>query len=154
MKKIKTKKGLVSLVSNVDIQFLSDYKWHSDGHGYLNNRKLGKLHRVILKRMLNGEIPKNMQVDHVNRNRLDNRRENLRLCTQSENHANKLSKNKWGYKGVVQHRNKKQYSALIQKDGKKIHIGLYQTPKEAAIAYNVKAVELFGQFALLNKIIS
>lgn len=99
--------------------------------------------------MLTKDIPKEMQVDHINRNKLDNQRENLRLATHSENAANAGGKkNKEGYRGIKAHRRK--WQAEIQKDKRKIFIGLYSTKEAAAIAYNIKAKELFGDFAYQN----
>lgn len=132
----------------MDFLELSKYKWRLGGK-YARNNDLGQMHRFILTIMLNSEIPKNMEVDHINGDRLDNRRENLRLCTHSENGANcKRGINKWKYRGVSNHR--RLFAARIQKDKKKIHIGLYKTPKIAAKAYDKKARELFGEFAFTN----
>ena len=137
-------------MSDVDIQFLSNYKWYFSG-GYLRNGKLGIMQRVILERMLDSKIPQGMQVDHINGKKLDNRRENLRLATQSENQANSSARiGIYGLKGVQPHRRK--WQARIQKNKKRIYIGLYDTKEEAGLAYNKKAIELFGEFANLNKI--
>lgn len=109
------------------------------------------MHRTIMKKMLVSEIPEGMQVDHINRNKLDNRRENLRLATASENQMNCGGKiGKHGFRGVKTHRRK--WEAQIQKDNKKISIGLFPTKEEAASAYNIKAKELFGEFAYQNKL--
>jgi hypothetical protein len=130
----------------VDFVEISKYKWRLGGK-YARNNNLGQMHRFILEKMLSSKIPKNMEVDHINHNKLDNRRENLRLCSKSENQANSIRKvGRLGYKGVISHRRK--FEARIQKDGKKIYIGLYDTPQEAESAYKLKSVELFGDFAL------
>lgn len=107
--------------------------------------KQHKLHRLIMDNPVN-------VVDHINGNTLDNRRSNLRLCSQANNSANrnKSYKNTSGYKGVSKARNK--WAAKITKDYKVYHIGNYTTPELAALAYNKRAVELFGQFAKLNVI--
>ena len=109
------------------------------------------MHRVILERKLKSSIPKGLYADHINRDKLDNRRSNLRLATRSENGANCGKKiGMHGLRGVAQHR--KKWRAQIQKDTKKILIGLYKTKEEAALAYNIKAKELFGKFAYQNKL--
>lgn len=114
--------------------------------------KLIQLHRMIIgaKR---GQI-----VDHINRDTLDNRKCNLRLCNKSQNGMNRpANKNsESGIKGVSWSKRDKRWVAKINKriDGKykQIYIGNYFTKEEAAIAYNIKAIELFGEFAYLNKI--
>jgi hypothetical protein len=108
--------------------------------------KTKALHRIITN------APKGMVVDHINGDTLDNRKENLRLCLHKENvrnqklHPDKLQK----YKGVDLMKLRNKYRARIVKDYKNIHIGLFDTPEEAAFAYNEKAKELFGEFAYLN----
>jgi len=97
----------------------------------------------------------NFKYDHINRNRLDYRKENLRPCNKSQNMANsKISKrNSSGYKGVSFDPSRNNWRAVICKRGKYITIGRYNTKEEAAEAYNLKAKELFGKFANLNVII-
>lgn len=93
---------------------------------------------------------KGMVVDHINHDGLDNRRENLRVCTQEENNRNKRSlSSKSGLKGVVpvSRPGTKPWRAFIQ--GRLI--GYFLTKQEAAKAYNKKAKKLFGEFAHLNQ---
>ena len=111
------------------------------------------MHRII------ANAKEGESVDHVNGNPLDNRKENLRVCTMSQNLANqKLRKDSTsGFKGVSKNQSKTNpWRAYInRKDGKKTkqyHLGLFKTPEEAARAYNEKAKELFGDFAKLNKV--
>ncbi len=110
------------------------------------------MHRFIM----NADIT--TLVDHKNRDTLDNRKCNLRLCTKSENMRNRaMSKNNQsGYKGVryfpFGRRKTKFWKAQIVFNHKYIHIGYYHTKEEAALAYNTKAKELFGEFACLNTI--
>ena len=84
--------------------------------------------------------------DMINHDKLDNRLSNLRLCTRSQNNAN--MRPRVGYKGVRFTRNGWQAETKI--DGKYIYIGRYKTAEEAAIAYNQKTSELFGEFAFNN----
>jgi len=86
-------------------------------------------------------------VDHINRNTRDNRLSNLRAATFSTSCANrKLNhQNKTGYKGVKRRKNGR-YIARICKDGKRLHVGTFDTPEEAYDAYCVKGYELFGSF--------
>lgn len=91
-------------------------------------------------------------VDHENGNGLDNRRSNLRICSQQSNRANSRPSTKRSLpKGVSVHKKTGKFQATIGMDYKKIHIGLYATAEEAAMAYDAKSCELFGEFAKLNE---
>lgn len=96
-------------------------------------------------------VPKGHVVDHINRNPLDNRKCNLRICTQKENVRNRRqnTNNKLGVKGVYQIKNG-SYCSKIECNGKVEYLGLYKTIAEAANAYDTRAKELFGEFAYLN----
>jgi hypothetical protein len=92
-------------------------------------------------------------LDHVNGDKLDNRKENLRRATQQENLRNKAkteSKTSSKYKGVSWHSTANRWRAYIVVDYKQIYLGLFDSEEDAAVAYNVKASELFGEFARLN----
>ncbi len=107
-----------------------------------------RMHHVILNKPNYG-----MVIDHKNRNGLDNRKNNLRITTQSGNSANSKLKNtsSSGYKGVSYQKDcDKKWVAKITLDYKSIHIGCFNTKEEAAKAYDKKAIELFGEFARLN----
>ena len=91
-----------------------------------------------------GAWPPN-QIDHINGVRDDNRLVNLRLATQSENNANaKTPKNKTGFKGVAPHR--KKWCARIRVNGRKRHLGLFDTPEAAYQRYCEVAREVYGEF--------
>lgn len=122
--------------------------------GYINcsfNGKRYPIHRLIFMWM-EGYWPK--YVDHKNHVKHDNRWDNLREATHSQNGQNQLRKpGKNGYKGVAHKAGrKKAFEARVYKDGRCYTGGTYYTAKEAAIAYNEKATELFGEFACLNDI--
>ncbi len=104
------------------------------------------MHRLILN------APDGIQVDHVNRNRLDNRRSNLRIATDLQNHFNtvKRSHNTTGYKGVSRYHKLDRWYARIALHGKVYYLGIHNSPEEAARAYDAKARELFGEFAWTN----
>lgn len=124
---------------------LNSRPWHIDQYGYVytyhKNRQI-KLHKVLLW------CPKDYVIDHINGDRLDNRLENLRICTQAQNMYNtKLNKrNKTGYKGVAVYKNGK-YTAQIKFEGKKYHLGIFACKVQAHEVYKKKAKELFGEFA-------
>lgn len=93
----------------------------------------------------------NGEIDHINRVASDNRIENLRIASKSENGANRVQRNACGRKGVSSARNGK-FRAQIQHNKKVMHIGTFESIDEAAHAYNKAAIQYFGEFALLNPI--
>ena len=90
--------------------------------------------------------PKGMTVDHINHDTLDNRRSNLRLATYSENLKNrgKSKANTSGFTGVGIHKGK--YRACIQKNGKQISLGHFETIKEAVNVRKLAEEQLYGEF--------
>lgn len=115
------------------------------------------LHNEIWKRMMGIELPKNFLVDHINNDKLDCRRSNLRLATRSDNEANKKKrrgKTSSKYKGVSLMKNikKKPWRATLTFEKKQIALGTFATEREAAIAYNTAALENYGEFAYINEI--
>src|SRR3990167_7283870 len=98
---------------------------------------------------------KDMNIDHINGNKLDNRKNNLRFCNQQGNSANMDKHGKYKYKGITlctDWNRKKKWGAQISIKRKNMHLGRYLTPEEAALAYNIAAIKYFGEFARLNKI--
>jgi hypothetical protein len=117
-----------------------------------------KMHRLVLSRVLGRPLQKNEQADHINQNGLDNRRQNLRIATPSQNHANK-AKGRGDfsslYKGVYIRKDRLHlgwYACVGSNKSKtpKIYLGRYETEEEAARAYDRKAIEIYGEFASLN----
>ena len=149
MKEIQLTQGKVTLIDDEDYKVLSNYNWcyhKKDGAVTRNLGTIIKLHRVIIK------TPKGMEVDHINGNKLDNRKENLRICTHSENMKNtkiKRVNNTSGYKGVSKHRNK--WVTMISNTlGDTEYVGIFQNKIDAAHAYDIEAKKRFGKFARLN----
>jgi hypothetical protein len=105
-----------------------------------------QMHRLILN------APKGADVDHINGNGLDNRRENLRICSRAENLRNRgiQRNNQTGYKGVCWNKSKNTYTAQIQYEKTTYRLGTYPSAKEAALAYDKAARRYFGKFAKLN----
>ncbi len=150
--KIKDKK---ILVDDQDFEWLNKYNWCiSKGYIIAHKPQSGKKGTTISIHRLIMNTPKNIQTDHINGNKLDNRRENLRICSRSENNMNRHKvRGKSKYKGVGWFKQTQCWQAYISKNYKIIHLGLFKSEKEAAKAYNQKAKELFGEFALLNILI-
>ena len=121
---------------------------NSSGHlQFVYKGKNYAVHRVIWE-MFNGPIPDGLQIDHINRIKSDNRIENLRLANNSQNQQNKdMQKNNTsGYIGVGWHKLIKKFAARIRINGKLKHLGYFDDPKEAHLAYTEKAKEVFGEF--------
>lgn len=159
MKEIKLTQGKVALVDDEDYNWVNQKTWQAQvnhcGIFYACSAyRREKMHRVIMG-LQKGD---KRQVDHINHDGLDNRRCNLRICTNSQNCMN--GKHKGGsskYKGVTYHKKSNRWQAQIQIEdnnaaGKRKHIrcGSHKTEKDAAIAYNNAAIKYFGEFAHLN----
>lgn len=106
------------------------------------------MHRQIMN------SPTGLEVDHRDRDRLNNQRSNLRLATRSQNATNKSiqSNNTSGYRGVYWLKRDKKWLARVGINGKFINAGLFKDKRQAALAYNKKAIELFGEFAVPNEL--
>lgn len=158
MKKISVGKGKFALVDDEDYGWLTTWKWHLNPTGYavrkvyIDGRKAGS-YQVMMHRLIAG-TPERMHTDHKNGDPLDNRKANLRVCTNYENMKNRKINinNTSGYKGVHLHTTLKRWVAKIGVNGKRMHLGLFDTPEDAARAYNLAALEHHGTYARLNKI--
>lgn len=161
-------KGKFTYIDEADYPMVSQRKWHaasSDGCWYAWARFGGK--QESMHRFLIGAIPKGMVVDHKDWDGLNNRRSNLRLATHGQNTHNRKHNSrkidsdpaKSRYRGVFFYpywtnpNLKKKWRAIIKSHGKNYNLGYYDTEEEAALAYNKKAIELHGEFAVLNVIL-
>lgn len=135
-------------VDEDDFSSVNEHNWHllRGKYVYRTENIKGKKKTILLHRQLMNP-PRNLFVDHINGDGLDNRRSNLRVCTHQQNLWN-ISKKK--FKGVYIDRHGKIFSQIHYR-GKSIYLGQFPTRKKAAIAYNTKAKELFKEFANLNK---
>lgn len=159
MKEIILTQNKIAIVSDEDYDWLSQYRWqvkktkcgwYAATPGYIDGRRVTTF---MHKRILN--IPfgdKKTQGDHKNHNTLDNRRENLRICSHSQNGMNrgKGRNNTSGYKGVSWGATNKKWKVTIQRDKKSLFIGYFDDKIEAAKAYDNAALELHGEFANTN----
>lgn len=124
-------------------------KWHVSNNGYAYSRRHGQV--IFAHRLVTGAVHGTI-VDHVNGDRLDNRRQNLRLCTHAENMRNaKLSRrNRSGYKGVNWFAPRGYWRAEIRFDAQPITIAYFRDPAEAAYVRDQVALQLHGEFARTN----
>lgn len=150
--------GKYTLVDDEDYGFLNKFRWSYEPRNSYARCSIGT--KTIYLHQLVRPVDKASIVDHINRDTLDNRKENLRSCSVKENQWNVGTRkdNKSGYKGVVKRTKKpgrpESWIAQMKHNGEQIWIGEYRTKNEAAEAYNKKAKALRGKFAFLNQIIS
>lgn len=146
-------KGLFAVVDAADFERLSQHRWQamkSKNTFYAarsvivaGRKKTIRMHREILK------VPAGVLVDHRDRNGLNNRRQNLRAATHTQNQANAVKRaTGTQYRGV--HAKRGRFAAKIRCDRVQHWLGAHTDPADAARAYDRKARELFGEFASLN----
>ena len=153
MKKIPLTQGKVTLIDNEDFEIASLFKWSlytCKGIDYAATRIDGE---VLLLHRLIANTPQYMETDHRNRNGLDNQKNNIRICTHQQNMMNIPSvRGKSKYKGVSWNIRKNKWQVYISYNSKNKFLGCFTKEREAAQAYNDKAIELYGEFAYLNPI--
>lgn len=155
-RKIPVGPSAYALVDNQDYVYLSKYTWYcSCGYAVRlpNKRKKGAATTERIR--MHNEILGIKGVDHKNRNKLDNRRQNLRPATQQQNLCNRETpkSNRSGYKGVSEASNGKKglkWRADIRSKGLLRCLGYFKTRQAAAAVYNKAAKKLHGEFAVLN----
>lgn len=152
--KIELTQGKTATVSAEDFDYINQWKWSYDAH---NNcavrsqfiRRDGKkqISKTILMHNLIMDTPNGKDTDHINGDRLDNRRDNLRVCTHKQNqrNMNMHKDNTSGYKGV----SKSREGRWVVKIGNK-YIATYTDIVSAAKRYNTEAVSRYGKYANLN----
>lgn len=159
MKLISLTRGYFTKVDDEDYERLNEHKWHYksdyktiDG-GYAVRTVVirGKKICITMHRLLI-ESEKNMEIDHIDGNRLNNQKYNLRVVSRSDNMKNKkiYKNNTSGYKGVSWHKYMQVWVARIGVSGKKVQLGCFRDPLEAARVYNNAAIKYFGEYARLN----
>jgi hypothetical protein len=157
-------KGYYTLIDDEFFDNLVVHKWHVSiskdnltriyaarhkGNEYI------RMHRIIMEIHLGRELLKNEYIDHIDHDGLNNRLSNLRFVTTSQNamNARKPGGNRSSiYKGVYWKKDRKKWRAQITFESKRIHLGYFEKESDAALAYNYKAVELFGSNACINNI--
>jgi len=156
MKQIELTQGQYAIIDDEDFDELNQYNW-CFSHGYAvrgvaisqGKYKTQYMHRFVTN------CPDGFDVDHINHNTLDNQKSNLRVCSNSENRRNqkvrtyaKTSR----FKGVSFYKRDGNWRAQIECNNKNKYLGYFANEIDAAIAYNNAAIELFGEFALLNEV--
>lgn len=166
MKLIPLNHGFSAMVDDEDFEELSKYNWYSEKaprthyatRYFYNHDKDRKDHIRMHRHIMKVNDPK-IQIDHIDRNGLNNQKSNLRPCSCSENHRNcRMRKSTTGFRGVSLYKAKRVwkdydgpvYRARINHQGKEISIGFYKTPQEAAEARDKKSLELHKEFGVLN----
>lgn len=164
MRKIKLTQGFYALVDDNDYEELNQYNWHyakqKDIGGYAvrtiylgGGRKNAKCRSIMMHRVIMAP-PKGLFIDHINHDKLDNRRSNLRICTRAQNGANQniRKNNKSGYKGVYWDKRRNTWIAQTSHDGRVIRFKYSKDIKAAVKAYDEGMKQLFGEFAKPNGI--
>jgi hypothetical protein len=150
-REIPLTRGAVALVDDEDYDYLAQWCWRLNSHGYaIRSFKLEgrtrylNMHRIIL------DAQRGQFVDHIDHNRLNNRRANLRFVTAQENqrHRRTFSNNSTGYKGVSFMHN--QWHVRLGLDGQMVHLGFFDDLQVAAQVYDAVARRVFGEFTIPN----
>lgn len=153
MRTINLTQGKVALVDDEDFEALNQQKWyaHKMGNTFYAERNIPVVGKQTTLRM-HWEIMNGKSIDHIDHDGLNNQRTNLRFCSQSENCMNtrKCENTTSIYKGVCWNKRAGKWQVYIMINGKRIHLGYFDSETEAAKAYNEKAIELFIEFANLN----
>lgn len=157
MKSIPLNHGKVAIVDDEDYGILAQYRWYAHKQYRSNNtwvaQRRDRHHSpriVIMHRQILGlAYGDRRQVAHLNGNRLDNRRSNLRICSHKEIQGGRKSSNRGTvFKGVI--KSDSSWAAYITSDRKTRRLGTFRDPVVAALAYDKAAREIHGEFALLN----
>lgn len=162
MREIPLTQGKVALVDDEDYDYLMQWKWKINNDGYAvaytrDHLFPGHSRPIKIASLMHREIfkhPLNLIVDHIDGDRLNNTRVNLRICTQSENSKNRCvpKNNKSGFKGVCWSKRSGKWVAQLTANGRVMHLGLFTCPTAAALVYNAAAIKHHGEFAKLNQI--
>lgn len=150
VKRLPLNHGKFALVDGEDYERVSLFKWTLDNTGYVVRKQTspdGRKQKILLHRFLTN-APSDMDVDHRDRNPLNNIRSNLRICSRSQNSMNRPAKQNSSsvYKGVTYHKRDKAWMARLS--GK--CLGYFISEVEAAKTYDKAALAEFGEFAYLN----
>lgn len=140
---------MIAVVDDEDFEMLNLVKWCAHGGKgkfYAFSRKLGMMHRYLLP------VQSPYQIDHIDGNSLNNQRANLRICTRQQNQFNRSKQTGTAskFKGVSWHPINKYWVCKVQFNGKRKHLGIFESEADAAKTYDEFASKNFGEFAKLN----
>ena len=138
-----------AIIDIEDYEKCKNLRWSKTANDYVINRKLDiRLHHFVL----NFDKTKGIEIDHINRNRLDCRKNNLRICNRTLNNGNRIeqSNNTSGYKGVWYDKEKRKWVAEIHKNKKKFFLGRFNNIEDAHNKYKEESIKLFGEFSIYN----
>jgi hypothetical protein len=150
MKFIQLTQNKYAIVEDEDYEYLNQWKWYyHNGYAIRNvyrNRKLIKcirMHRLIMN------TPDDMEVDHINGNRSDNRKANLRNCTHAQNtrNAKPQARSKSGFKGVSWNKKNKKWIVVARRN---VYLGSFRDSRDAALVYDAWARKHYDEYAKLN----
>lgn len=146
------KRKLLVMVDDEDYETLSKFNWVSMKELTIYSHTTDKGRILIHRYIMN--CPENLEVDHIDGNRLNNQKSNLRIVNSSQNKMNRGPRKdcKSGYKGVTWNNKNCNWNARIMANGRYKHLGCFQSKEEAAKAYNDAAKIYFGEYAWLNKV--
>ena len=154
MKTIPLTQGKHAIVDDKWFNYLNRWKWRASKehrNWYAVRTDYPSKVNVAMHRIIMGLCYKDgKQVDHINHNGLDNREENLRICTNQQNCQHQRTQNRSMYRGISWHKGDKRWRARIKINGKSIHLGNFKNPINAAKRYDIEARKLFGEFAYTN----
>jgi len=152
--------NLYAFIDVEDIEKVSSYRWFPKrsadslfyAHFVMPRDSNGKQLHPSMHRIVMGLGPTDPDVDHIDGNGLNNQKSNLRPCTTSQNQANRYRKadSSSQFRGVTWSKAGMKWQAGIKVQGKSIHLGLFRDEFDAARAYDIAALEAFGEFASLN----
>ncbi len=146
-----TREEIFAGLDSEDHDLLATYKWYLDNNGYIfrsvrdGKKKCSvRLHRLVLARIIGRSLIPSDIGDHINRNRIDNRRSNLRVATRAQNSQNSKTRSKWGYKGVSFDKKcpRRPWRGVVDQNGHCCHLGQFDTVEHAAEAVRNKRKEL------------
>ena len=140
------------LIPVMNIKNVYKFRQRDSMGRFVNTSNLPRSRVISMAQMLMGKTETGQEIDHVNLNKLDNRKMNLRKTNHSGNQHNrtKYSNNTSGYKGVFWYKDRKIWSAKIRVNGKLKNIGYFENRKEASMAYDKAALKFHGEHARTN----
>lgn len=154
MKEIPLTQGKVAIVDDGDYERVSQFKWRVRRDKKTWYAETGPNDQAIFLHNFILQTPPGYEGEHRDGDGLNNRRDNLRVATRSQNCMNRHGWSMHGYKGVYKVSTGDKYGARIQVNKKMVQIGCFDSPEAAARAYDVEATKLHGEFAKLNFAVS